>query len=76
MTFTNYYKGEYGKTVLFNVDKCENCKATIQAANSVGGVVGDTLKYKRLGIVEMAELPEEGYYSDKLGGEACYNCNG
>ena len=76
MVFSHYYNHGNGKTTLFNLDRCDNCGAEIQAANAVGGVTSDIPTYHALNIKEHPTLPEEGYYSDDLEGEACYNCNG
>jgi len=73
--FSHYHVVD-GRVTLFTMDTCENCKEKIQAANALGGVVKDIPTYEKMGLKKADELPEEGYYSDELDGEACYNCNG
>ena len=75
--FSHFHVDSFGVVTLFTLDRCENCNAEIQAANSVKGCEADIYKYLRSGIKEWKGiLPEEGYYSDKVEGEACYYCNG
>lgn len=76
MGFTHYVKHGDGRTTCFEMDSCENCKQPIQAANAIGGSEKDIPFYKRIGMVETTDLPDEGYYSDKVEGEACYGCKG
>jgi len=75
--FSHFHVDAFGKVTLFTLDRCENCDAEIQAANSVKGCEHDIPKYLRFGVKKWhGVLPEEGYYSDKAEGEACYYCNG
>jgi len=76
MGHTHYKVNPNGTTTLFTPDNCETCGAVIQAANTVGGVAEDIPSYKKFGMIEWTDaLPEEGYYSEEMEQEACYNCN-
>lgn len=72
-----YFKrGVNGKVWMFDTTKCETCGATIQAPNSANTFDYEIPKLLRLGMVEWTDpLPEEGYYSEQMEQEACYNCN-
>jgi len=75
MGFTHFVKIGNKRTVLLSLTECENCGKTIQAPNSLSGHEDDISEYIRCGIIELATLPAEGYYSDNINGEACENCN-
>jgi hypothetical protein len=76
MGFTHFVDHGNGKTTCFEMTQCENCGADIQAPNAIGGSTVDIPFYLSIGMKQVTELPEEGYYSDECEGEACYNCNG
>jgi hypothetical protein len=71
-----YFKRINDKRVaFFNTTKCETCGAIIQAPNSANGITKEIPKFLRMGMVEWIKpLPEEGYYSEEMGQEACFNC--
>ena len=73
--FTHYFDHGNGRTTCFVLDQCENCGENIMAANSIGGSSRDIPFYKSIGMKPVSSLPEEGYYSEDIEGEACYNCN-
>jgi hypothetical protein len=74
--FTHFFDHGNGRTTCFEMTQCENCGANIQAPNAIGGASRDITFYLAMGMKKVDKLPAEGYYSDKLEGEACYNCNG
>ena len=76
MGYTHYFNHGNGKTTVTEITHCENCNEIIQAPNAFGGSSEDIPFYKRIGMIELTSLPEEGYYSDELEGEACNHCNG
>lgn len=75
MLWTHFYVAPSGRISLFVPDSCETCGAPIQAANSVTGA-DSPAHYRALGMTQVTELPEEGFYCDELDQEACYTCNG
>lgn len=74
--YTHYFVDARGNYHLFEMDRCENCGAEIQAANSMQLTGVNPERLAEYGLERVDKLPEQGYHSDKLGHEACYNCNG
>lgn len=58
------------------IDRCENCNTKIEAANSISiQPRGGELTLRINGMQKLEKRLPEGYYSDKIEGEACEVCN-
>lgn len=72
--WTHFFVNEDGMCTGFSVSYCESCGEQIQAANSI--TIMETPGFlKECGLIQVTRIPPEGYYSEKLDGEACYGCN-
>lgn len=75
--YDSYVVEQNGWYRIFKTDECENCGAKIEAANSLSiQPRGGEALLERHGMKKVEKRLPEGYYSDKVEGEACEICNG
>jgi len=72
LPWTHFYIHASGRITGFVPDRCETCGGDIQAANSIT-LVETPERLRALGLTQVSELPEEGYYDEETDKEACYN---